>query len=144
MMDERVEALLERLRARDCRITPQRLALLELLFNSIDHPSAGQLHDQLKLQFPTMSLATVYKTLNLLKEMGEIREINFGNGDNRYDAIKPFSHAHLICTQCHSIIDADVPAFSDEEQALAKRSGYQITGHRFDFFGICPKCQTNS
>lgn len=141
-MDERIQTLVKKLRARECRITPQRLALLELLINSEDHPSAGQLYDQLKPKFPTMSLATVYKTLNLLKEMGEIREIGFSDGDNRYDAVKPFSHAHLICTQCRSIIDADVPALFDEEQALAARSGYRITGHRFDFFGICPKCQS--
>ena len=143
-MDERIQTLVNKLRARECRITPQRLALLELLFNSQEHPSAGQLYDQLKPQFPTLSLATVYKTLNLLKEMGEVREIGFSDGDSRYDAVKPFSHAHLMCIQCHSIVDADVPALSDEERALATRSGYEITGHRFDFFGICPKCQSKS
>ena len=143
-MNEEIETLIEKLRMRECRITPQRLALLALLFSSQNHPSAGQLYKQLKPQFPTMSLATVYKTLNLLKEMGEVREIQFGDGDNRYDAVKPFSHAHLICARCHSIVDADVPALFDEEQALTTQSGYQITGHRFDFFGICPKCQVRA
>ena len=143
-MDKRTQTLVKKLRARDCRITPQRLALLELLFNSQEHPSAIQLYDQLRPQFPTLSLATVYKTLNLLKEMGEVREIGFSDGDSRYDAVKPFSHAHLMCTQCHSIVDADVPALLDEEQVLASHSGYKITGHRFDFFGICPKCQAQS
>jgi Fur family peroxide stress response transcriptional regulator len=91
-----------------------------------------------------MSLATVYKTLSLLKAMGEVREIGFGDGDNRYDAVKPFSHAHLICTQCRSIIDADIVSLEHEDAALAARSGYRITGHRFDFFGICPQCQSTS
>ena len=143
-MDTKVQILVEKLRARECRITPQRLALLELLVNSADHPSAGQLYGQLKLRFPSMSLATVYKTLNLLKDIGEVREIGFSDGDSRYDAVKPFSHAHLMCTQCRTIIDADMPALYDEEQKLAAHSGYRITGHRFDFFGLCPACQSSS
>ena len=140
-MNNRVEALVEKLRAQEYRITPQRLALLELLVNSRDHPSARQLYDRLKDRFPTMSLATVYKTLNLLKDMGEVREIGLSDRDKHYDAFKPFSHAHLICTQCGSIIDVDTPTLQNQEQALAQRFGYRITGHRVDFFGICPQCQ---
>lgn len=140
-MNSRVEELVEKLRAQACRITPQRLALLELLVSSHDHPSAGQLYEKLKKQFPTMSLATVYKTLNLLRDMGEVREIGLGDGDKRYDVFKPFSHAHLICTQCGSIIDVEMPTFQNQEQELAEHSGYRITGHRVDFFGICPQCQ---
>ena len=143
-MDKRVKTLVEKLRARECRITPQRLALLELLVNSAGSSQCRTAIRPTQAAIPTMSLATVYKTLNLLKEMGEVREIGFSDGDSRYDAVKPFSHAHLMCTQCHSIIDADMPSLFDEEQALATRSGYRITGHRFDFFGICPKCQSKS
>ena len=81
----RYEHLLKKLRQRDYRLTPQRVALVRLLAESEGHPSAAQLHDQLKADYPTMSLATVYKTLNLLKDLGEVLELGFCNDDSRYD-----------------------------------------------------------
>jgi Fur family peroxide stress response transcriptional regulator len=142
-MDNRLETLIAKLREQDCRITPQRLALLDLLVNSDEHLSAAQLYERLQARFPTMSLATVYKTLNLLKDMGEVTEISFSDGDTHYDASNPTPHIHLICTQCHRISDAPFVATPDIAEELAAQTGYQITGHRFDFYGICPDCQTN-
>ncbi|HDQ35076.1 MAG TPA: transcriptional repressor, partial [Chloroflexi bacterium] len=85
----RLDELLTRLREQGYRLTPQRVALVQLLIDSETHPSAGQIYEQLHAQFPTMSLATVYKTLHLLKEMGEVLELGFGDDDNRYDASDP-------------------------------------------------------
>jgi Fur family peroxide stress response transcriptional regulator len=81
----RFEELIAKLREHEHRLTPQRVALLRVLSSSEGHPSASQLYDQLKVQFPTTSPATVYKTLHLLKEMGEVLELGFGDDDNRYD-----------------------------------------------------------
>ena len=142
-MDDRLETLIAQLREQDCRITPQRLALLEMLVHSDEHLSAAQLYERLQTRFPTMSLATVYKTLNLLKDMGEVTEISFSDGDTHYDASDPTPHIHIICTQCHRISDAPFIAAPDISEELAAQTGYQITGHRFDFYGICPDCQTN-
>ncbi|MBN1262613.1 MAG: transcriptional repressor [Anaerolineae bacterium] len=139
--DARFEALLAKFRERDHRITPQRLALLRLLAASEGHPSASQIHEQLHAQFPTMSLATVYKTLNLLKEMGEILELGFGDDDNRYDANEPFPHPHLICIRCHKIIDPEVPEYRALAHEVAATSGFRVVSHRLDFYGICPDCQ---
>lgn len=142
-MDNRLEALIAKLREQDCRITPQRLALLDMLVHTNEHLSAAQLHERLRTRFPTMSLATVYKTLSLLKDMGEVTEISFSDGDTHYDASDPTPHIHLICTQCHRISDAPFVAEPNLAEELAAQTGYQITGHRFDFYGICPDCQTN-
>jgi Fur family peroxide stress response transcriptional regulator len=142
-MDDRLETLIAKLREQDCRITPQRLALLDLLVHSDEHLSAGQLYERLQTRFPTMSLATVYKTLNLLKDMGEVTEISFSDGDTHYDVSNPTPHIHLICTQCHRISDAPFVAAPNLTEELTAQTGYQITGHRFDFYGICPDCQTN-
>ena len=139
--NDRLETLIAKLRERDCRITPQRLALLEMLVHTDEHLTASQLYDRLLERFPTTSLATVYKTLSLLKEMGEVTEISFSDGDTHYDASDPTPHIHLICTQCHRISDAPDAAAPDIAEALAAQTGYQITGHRFDFYGICPECQ---
>lgn len=142
-MDDRLETLIAKLREQDCRITPQRLALLDMLVHTNEHLSAAQLHERLQARFPTMSLATAYKTINLLKDMGEVTEISFSDGDTHYDASNPKPHIHLICTQCHRISDAPFVTAPDITEELAAQTGYRITGYRFDFYGICPDCQTN-
>jgi Fur family peroxide stress response transcriptional regulator len=137
----RVEQMLSRLRGHGCRITPQRVALLRLLAADEGHSSASHLYEQLKAQFPTTSLATVYKTLNLLKEMGEVVEIGFSDDDNRYDGARPYPHPHLICVQCRKIVDTDNALAASLVENVAADSGYQIVGHRFDLYGLCPECQ---
>ncbi|MBN1136789.1 MAG: transcriptional repressor [Anaerolineae bacterium] len=137
----RFEALVGRLRERGYRLTPQRIALLRLLAASDGHPSASHLHDQLQAQFPTTSPATIYKTLNLLKDLGEVLELGFSDGDNRYDGNKPYPHPHLICVRCRKIMDPEVSIAQDLVQQVAQQSGYQIIGHRLDFYGVCPDCR---
>lgn len=137
----RYEGLLNRLREQGYRLTPQRIALLRLLAASDGHPSASQLYDQLQAQFPTTSPATVYKTLNLLKDLDEVLELGFSDDDNRYDGNKPYPHPHLICVRCRKIMDQDVSMAQDLLQHVAQQSGYQIVGHRLDFYGLCPDCQ---
>lgn len=143
MLDPQVrfEELIEKLRKREFRLTPQRVALLRLLAASETHPSAAQLYDQLKDQFPTTSPGTVYKTLSLLKEMGEVLELGFSNDDNRYDGNKPYPHPHLICIRCRKIIDPDVNLARTLVEEVAQQSGYRIVSHRLDFYGLCPDCQ---
>ncbi|NLF15299.1 MAG: transcriptional repressor [Anaerolineaceae bacterium] len=137
----RFEELVAKLRKRDYRLTPQRIALLRLLAASNGHPSAHELYDQMKEQFPTTSLATVYKTLNVLKEMDEVLELGFSGDDNRYDGNKPYPHPHLICIRCHKILDSEVNLDQGLIQKVAQSSGYQIVGHRLDFYGLCPECK---
>lgn len=143
-VDGRLEYLLTKLRKQGHRITPQRMALLRLLTTSDDHLTAAQIHEKMRERFPTMSLATVYKTLNLLKEMGEVLELGFRDDDNRYDGSDPSPHPHLICIRCRKIIDLDMPEFGDVDQEIAVTSGFKILKHRLDFFGICPDCQEHN
>ena len=140
----RFEELVARLREREYRLTPQRIALLRLLAASDGHPSASQLYEQMKDQFPTTSLATVYKTLNVLKEIDEVLELGFSGDDNRYDGNKPYPHPHLICIRCQKIRDPEVTLAQSLIQEVAQSSGYQIVGHRLDFYGLCPDCQDSA
>jgi Fur family peroxide stress response transcriptional regulator len=137
----RFEELIAKLQEQEYRLTPQRVALLRLLATSDGHPSASQLYEQIKDRFPTTSPATVYKTLNLLKEMGEVLELGFSDDDNRYDGNKPFPHPHLICLRCRKIVDPEVNLVQDLEQQMVQSSGFQILSHRLDFYGLCPDCQ---
>ena len=140
----RFEELVNKLREREYRLTPQRIALLRLLAASDGHPSAAHLYDQIEAQFPTTSLATVYKTLNVLKEMGEVLELGFSDGDNRYDGNNPRPHPHLICINCRNILDSEANLAQSLIQEVAQSSGYQIISHRLDFYGLCPDCQDSA
>lgn len=137
----RLAEIIDKLRERECRITPQRVAILKILLDSCDHPSVEEVYEQVRINFPTTSLATVYKTVNLLKEIGEILEIGFADGSNRYDGNKPYSHPHLICTNCRKIVDPQVTQLDEITAELATASGYRIESHQIDFFGVCPTCQ---
>jgi Fur family peroxide stress response transcriptional regulator len=137
----RLDQIIARLRERDCRITPQRVAILKVFLDSADHPSVEQVYAKVKVSFPTTSLATVYKTVHLLKEIGELLEIGCAAGGNRYDGRKPYPHPHLICTACNTIVDPDVSLLPKLADELSAATGFRIVSHQIDFFGLCPACQ---
>ncbi len=139
--EKRLAQMINRLKESDCRITPQRHAVLRVLAHSHDHPSAEIIFDELLPHFPTMSLATVYKTLNLLKKEGEVLELEFSEHGNRYDGKKPYPHPHVICTACGTIIDPPQLNLEEITQKMMEETGFKITSHRLDFFGLCEKCK---
>lgn len=139
--EKRVMEMLSRLREHDFRITPQRLLVLRTLAESEAHPTVDEIYEQVKAEFPTTSLATVYKTIALLKDLNEVLELGFPDGSNRYDGSKPFPHPHVICTKCKRITDPDLVDLDDLSQQMSRKTGYRIFSHRLDFFGLCPDCQ---
>ncbi len=140
--DIRFEAIVQELKAHGHRLTPQRMAIVKLLASATDHPSAAHLYERIRQQFPTTSLATVYKTLNILKDLELVHEMGFSEDDNRYDAAGSLAHAHLICTQCRKIVDAEVEPVSHLAESIARRSGYRLVSQRVEFYGLCPECQS--
>jgi Fur family peroxide stress response transcriptional regulator len=138
---DRLEQMTRGLREKGCRLTPQRLALLKIIARSEGHPSVDQIYELIRTDFPTTSLATIYKTLSLLKDMGEVLELNFTAVGSRYDGNKPYPHPHVICTRCGQILDPEFKALAEISLEMAKNTGYQITHHQLNFFGFCPKCQ---
>ena len=137
----RFDQMLSKLREKKFRITPQRLAVLKTLALSDGHPSVEEIHDNVKADFPTTSLATVYKTVTLLKQLDEVLELGFSDNGNRYDGNKPFPHPHVICNECGAVIDPDLDVMSNISEEMAKITGYDITSHRLDFYGVCPRCK---
>jgi len=123
------------------RMTPQRLAILKVLSVSHGHPSIEDIYEKIRVNYPTTSLATVYKTVATLKEEGEVLELGFASASSRYDGNKPYPHPHLICTKCQSIIDPEVDSIDRLGEKIAKIYGYDMVSHRIDIYGICPKCQ---
>ncbi|MBU4224269.1 MAG: transcriptional repressor [Chloroflexi bacterium] len=140
----RFEQLLAKLRESEYRLTPQRVELIRLIVASEGHPSAARLYNQIKVQFPTMSLATIYKTLDLLKELGEVLEIGLRD-DSHYDGNKPYPHPHLICMKCQKIMDGELEiAVKNIVQEVEQNFGFRILKHQLDFYGVCPDCQDKS
>ena len=137
----RLEQIIKALRDKGYRLTPQRLAMLKIIAESQRHPTAEQIYEQMKADFPTTSLATIYKTLTLLKGLGEVLELNFATVACHYDGNKPYPHPHVICTKCGQILDPKSAAVAEISQEMARQTGYQITHHQLNFFGLCPSCQ---
>ena len=138
---DRLAAMVARLRERGHRISPQRLEILRALAESPDHPSAESLHRRLLHRFPDMSLATVYKTIAALKQCGEILELQFSGRDNRYDARRPTPHPHCICLECGTVVDPPAPDIEPFLASVIAASGFAISSHRLDFYGLCPACR---
>ena len=138
---KRVEEMLCKLKSRDFRITSQRLAILRILAASDGHPSVDAIYKEVKALFPTTSLATVYKTVSLLKELNEVLELGFPDGSNRYDGYNPVPHPHAICMKCKKIMDPELMNIDALSEEMSRKTGYKIFHHRLDFFGLCPECQ---
>ncbi len=137
---KRIDNIITLLRERGNRLTPQRVAILTALIENETHPTAEQVHKQILKTFPTTSLATVYKTIKLLKDVGEILELEFGDDRSRFDARKPHSHPHMICTSCGAIMDSELDNFDVLIDKLALDTGFSVQSHRFDIFGTCASC----
>ena len=139
---KRFETIVRKIRSNRHKLTPQRLAVARILAKSEGHPGVDAIYDQLKEDFPTMSLATVYRNVMLIKSLGEVLELGFPEGGNRYDGNKPYPHPHVICVQCKKIIDPEIASLQDLTREVTAVSGYKILTHRMDFFGICEACQS--
>jgi Fur family transcriptional regulator, peroxide stress response regulator len=139
----RFDELIAALKERNFRLTPQRVELVRLIASSEGHPSAAQLYTKIRTRFPTMSHATVYKTLALLKEMNQVLEIDLRD-DSHYDGNRPDPHPHLICIKCNRIEDGDLEFDPLSIKKLEKTSGYQIVRPQIAFYGLCPKCRADS
>ncbi|HLH26886.1 MAG TPA: Fur family transcriptional regulator [Chloroflexota bacterium] len=123
------------------RLTPQREAVLRVLAYTSQHPSAEQIYDQAREHCHLTSRATVYNTMSVLKELGEVEDLDLVGLGHRYGAHSPGQHAHLICTRCSRIDDYDSPELRMVLAATVVASGYHNTYCRLDVYGECPACQ---
>ncbi len=123
------------------RLTAQRLAVCRALAGDRSHPTAQALYERIRPGFPSLSLATVYNTLQVLEGAGLIQRLGpVGDGAVHYDAdLTP--HVNLICTRCNRIDDLSEPALTDVAGRVAQASGYDLRGAQATYSGLCPDCQ---
>lgn len=144
LIESRLEEMKAALRDRGVAVTRKRAKLLEVLLGSDRHPSAGEIHEGVKVAYPGTSLATIYNTIEILKEAGQVLEIEFSASSNRYDGRIPVSHPHLVCLQCEKVEDIDSGVDGVAHHApldsVAQATGYDIVRLRTDYYGTCPEC----
>ena len=130
------------LRERGVAVTRKRAKLLEVLLASDRHPSVSEIHEGVKAAYPGTSLATIYNTIEILKETGQVLEIEFSASANRYDGRIPISHPHLVCLQCEKVEDMDdsAPHSHYTLDRVSQTTGYDIVRLRTDYYGTCPEC----
>lgn len=120
------------------KLTPQRLAILGYLNGNTTHPSADEIYKALQDKFPTMSFATIYNTLDTMKQQGNVAELTIDPHKKRFDP-NPRPHHHLICITCKRIVD--IPIDYDLNVPDEKKEGYEILGNHIEFYGICKDCR---
>ena len=135
-----MENLIQQLRDRRIAVTPQRLAVMAALRSRRDHPTADHLYQEVRRQLPAISFNTVYKTLEILCQRGMVIKVNPLHAVARYDG-ETGRHAHLICRQCHHIIDLDWEASEVPSLPAEALHGFQIENPSLTFWGLCPRCQ---
>jgi len=124
------------------KLTPQRIAVYKYLKSTIEHPSAEIIYKAIQPEYPTMSLATVYKALKTLIEVNLVQEINVGEGNFRYDG-NMCSHPHIQCLTCGRVEDISGICFSDLDDKVKPFTDYQIMESRVYFYGLCKECKKN-
>ncbi|MFI3200905.1 MAG: transcriptional repressor [Eubacteriales bacterium] len=117
----------------------QRLAILQYLKNTKEHPTADIVYSNLRSEFPNISLGTVYRNLSVLADSGEILRLCIGDGTDRFDYTSE-SHYHFICNECGRVIDLEMEDISSINHVANANFLGEVTGHSTYFHGICPMC----
>jgi len=135
-----MENLIQKLRDRRIAVTPQRLAVMTVVQNRRDHPTADHIYQEVRRQLPAISFNTVYKTLEILCQRGMVIKVNPLHAVARYDC-ETGQHAHLICRQCHHIIDLNWEASEIPPLPAEDLHGFVVEHPSLTFWGHCPRCQ---
>jgi Fe2+ or Zn2+ uptake regulation protein len=134
------ESIVRALREKGLKITPQRLAIGDVLIEREEaHPGASLIWREAKKRVKNLSLSTVYATLNELVKQGVIKQLQFDRMENRYEC-NPDKHVNLICDRCKEIIDYEIPV-SIEPKEIAKKTGFEMTDMRLECYGLCDRCR---
>src|SRR5437588_8230420 len=121
-------------------LTPQQRAVLQVVVDSDEHLTAGEIFEAARRHLPSISFATVYNSLKYLRDAGLIREINFGKGSSRYDR-ETARHDHAVCSRCGRLVDFDLAETTQLIRAAARRSRFKPESIHLTLVGVCPECR---
>lgn len=137
--------LKEDLKKKGYKLTPQRRAIVDTIVdNEGKHLTAEEIYDEVKKNCPEIGLATVYRTILLLEEIGVVSKLHLNDGCSRYELVhsdETHRHHHLICNVCNDVIEVEDDLLEDIEETIEKEYKFKILDHALKFYGICKKCQ---
>ena len=142
MDSSEIEVLESYIAEHKLKITKQRRVVLNVFLECKDHVSVEELYSIVSEQEPKIGLATIYRTLALLTKSGLALEMDFGDGQKRYESsFMSAHHDHMVCTECGKIIEFNHPLIEKYQEEIALQNGFKITSHKLDLFGHCSNCK---
>ena len=138
------EEICKELKSKEYKLTPQRMEILKVFMeNSDGHVSTEELYSLVKKKNADIGLATVYRTLDLLAELGILMKMDFGDGKARFELSdrEVHHHHHLICLNCGKVEEFDLDLLEAVEENIENSTGFEIVDHRLKFYGYCGECK---
>ena len=130
------------LREQGYKLTPQRRAVLRVIAHSHDHLTPAEIYEKVHQDYPAVGLVTVYRTLDLLSELGLICEVHAGGSCRSYLIKRPSEHHHhLLCSDCGIVVDFTDCDLGKLQERVSRETGFEIRSHLLEFVGRCRKCQ---
>lgn len=144
MHADEISKLKENLKAKGYKLTPQRRAIVDSIVSSEGkHLTAEEIYDIVKEDCPEIGLATVYRTIAMLEELGIVSRLDLGDNISRYELVheeENHQHHHLICNNCSKVIEVEGDLLDLLEQNIEEKYKFKIKDHSVKFFGICDEC----
>ncbi|WP_125154656.1 Fur family transcriptional regulator [Clostridium rectalis] len=144
---EEVERLKNTLKEKGYKLTPQRRAIVDIIIkNEGSHLTTEELYNLVKEECPEIGLATVYRTVLLLEEMGIVTRLDLNDGCSRYELVhedENHQHHHLICTNCGKVLEVEGDLLEVLEHNIESKYDFKIKDHSVKFYGICSECSKN-
>jgi len=139
-----LQDIIDKLKKRGYRLTNQRVLIIDTFLKMKGHVSAEDIFEEIqrtlrKKMMGKIGLATIYRTMGMLKSIGVAVERNFGDGRVRYELISEH-HDHLICQECGKVVEFFSPEIEEAQSKIAKKFGFILKSHRHELIGICPDC----
>lgn len=138
-----MERIVRKYRGKGFKLTPQRIAILKFLEGNTSHPTAEDIYTEIRKKYPTVSFATVYNTVQALRNRGEILEITIDPERKHFDP-NPNPHHHIMCTGCGKIGDVFVDYSSALTLPEEVTMEFAVTGNHIDFYGVCSDCRAKT
>lgn len=143
-----INVLKEDLKQKGYKLTPQRRAIVDTIIEKEgEHLTAEEIYDEVKKNCPEIGLATVYRTILLLEELGVICKLDLNDGCSRYEIVhknEAHRHHHLVCNECKGVIEVQDDLLDELEAVIEKSYEFKILDHSVKFFGLCKKCQSEN
>ena len=139
-----IESLKEKLKEKGYKLTPQRRAIVDIIVGKEgEHLTAEEIYDEVKKICPEIGLATVYRTVLLLEEIGFVFKLDLNDGCSRYELVhseEAHRHHHLVCNNCKSVYEVKDDLLDELENNIEQTYGFKILDHSVKFYGLCAKC----